>query len=366
VEGQATSSPVAEAPDARPAPPSEPTGNPALRPGGQRARSFEELFSQSSQSGAGSPTVSNEGGAEPASDAKASDGESPAGAGSKPSEADKAPGKEAPPKAEDQPTVEKPSRRDAGREANLARIAELEQEVTRLRTETPADPAAAQQAAIDAAVAQALKAREDEQARQAADAATGAEREALIARNQRYAALRDKPVSQLSAEDYQFVEDERELREKYPDVQRRYEVQLEADRVGIFQQAEQQLQQTQAAFWDGVKADLASAKQLPGVDFDAVKAAKTFADRDRVVATGTAAWKEAEVRAELQPQIDELKTKLEAAEDENRDLKLTGPRGLAGARAPVSGGRPASGDAPATFDLHRPARENLIAALAGS
>jgi hypothetical protein len=367
VEETTTQSPVAEAPDARPAPLSEPTGNPALRPGGQRARSLEELFSQSSQVAAGSPSVSNEGDAEPSDKAaKASDGEPPAGAGSKPAEADKAPGKEATPTAEDKPTVEKPSRRDQGREANLARIAELEQEVTRLRTETPADPAAAQQAAIDAAVAQALKAREDEQARSAADAATGAEREALHARNQRYLALRDKPLSELEAEDYQFVEAERELRAKYPDVRQIYEVQLEADRAAIWTMAEQQLQQTQEKFWNGVELDMASAKQLPGVDYDAVKAAKTFAERDAVIQTGTAAWKEAEVRAELQPQIDDWKAKFEASEAENRDLKLTGRRGLAGARAPIAGGRSASGDPPSTYDPRRSGRENLAAALAGS
>jgi hypothetical protein len=367
VEGQAPqASPVAEAPVVAPAAPaSEPTDNPALRPGTQRALSLEEVLRRGPSLSAASSPVSKEAGADqPAKDANAKDGESAAGAASKPSESDAAPGEGEKPTAETSPTG--PSRRGEGREANLARIAELEAEVTQLRADTPADPEADRQAAIEAAVAQARQTWEDEQARKAADKASGAEREAILAREQRYRALRDKPLSTLNAEDYQFVEEERERRERYPDVQRHFETVLEAERAGMFDAASQQLQRDRDAFWADVRADLATVTTLPGVEVDAVKAAKTFHDRDALVHAAGAAWKEAEIRAELQPKLDALTAKLEKAEAENRDLKLTGPRGLGAARAPLNGGRSSSGEAPAIFDPSRPARDNLRAAVARS
>ncbi len=372
-----TQTPAAEAPSSQPATQragaerplptaSDPTGAVA-QPTSHRALSLEEILSRADLAAPPVPDVSNEGGtAEPT---PVTDGEPPADeAGSKPSDADEPPGDGEDEEA-DAGKSEGGSRRARAREANLKRIADLESEVSRLKSET-ADPEADRQASIDAAVQEARRAWEDEQQRRAADSLSEADRKAALEREERYRTLRDRPTSSLSADEYEFVEAERERREKYPELQRHYETVLEAERTGLTQAAEQELARQQAAFWDSVKADLATAKTLPGVDLDAVKAAETFAARDALLHAAGAAWKEAEVRAELEPKVDDLQAKLDdlqakydEADAEISELKLVGPRGLGARRAPLAGGRSADD---ASFNLRPTGRESLHAALGAS
>jgi hypothetical protein len=363
-------SPVAEAPDARSTEPaSEPTDNPALVPGGFRARSLADVLGDLSGSAGASPVSNEASPTDPPPAAPTEEGESGAPAPSKPSEPAGAPGTppdgdSRPPSAEATPAegADKPlSRRGAA-----ARITELEAELTRLKTEAPPDPTAEREQLVAQIKAEVHREIEDEQARKAAEASSGAEREAIIERERRYRVLRDRPMGTLSAEDFTFVEEERERREKYPELQRHYETVLEAERAGLSEAAQAEVARQQATFWDSVKADLASAKDIPGVDLDEVKKAPSFADRDRIVYAAGAAQRETAVRAELEPRIADLQARLDEAEAHLKELNFVGPNGLGAGRAPVVGGRSSADHPPTTFDPSRSGRENLVAAINGS
>jgi hypothetical protein len=347
-------SPVAEAPDARSTEPaSEPTDNPALVPGGFRARSLADVLGDLSGSAGASPVSNEASPTDPPPAAPTEEGESGAPAPSKPSEPAGAPG--TPPDGDSR----SPS-------AEATRITELEAELSRLKTEAPPDPTAEREQLVAQIKAEVHREIEDEQARKAAEASSGAEREAIIERERRYRALRDRPTGTLSAEDYTFVEEERERREKYPELQRHYETVLEAERAGLSEAAQTEVARQQAAFWDSVKADLASAKDIPGVDLDEVKKAPSFADRDRIVYAAGAAQRETAVRAELEPRIADLQARLDEAEAHLKELNFVGPNGLGAGRAPVVGGRSSADHPPTTFDPSRSGRENLVAAINGS
>lgn len=139
----------------------------------------------------------------------------------------------------------------------------------------------------------------------------------------RFRRLLVKPESDSdwTHEDIAFLEGEKQRRALVPELSQHYEAVIEADRQALAQEHEAKV----AGFWAHVRADMASARDVPGVDFEAVKAARTFAERDRLMyAAGQAA---------SEPELKKLR-------EENADLR----RDLFGAvRAPVQGGRSAPG-----------------------
>lgn len=270
------------------------------------------------------------------------------------------------PDAADDASKPKDSRRDAGREGNLARIAELEASL-----KAAEDAKVAHEAAIAAAAEQA---RADERARiereaQAAQAASASsvadeQRRADLARFDR---LQQVPDTEISVEDYNWREEQKQKLAMFPDVRAHYQTWAEEKA----EQARQEALAGQQAYQDEQQRQILLSAKLPGVKIedlrrDAPTPLRTWdAMAEYFHRTGgevVAAAKD----AEYQPKIDELTEKLSQAEDRIRDLELVGPRGLGARRAPLPAGRSAStAGGPPVFDPSRNARDNLGAALMG-
>lgn len=141
----------------------------------------------------------------------------------------------------------------------------------------------------------------------------------------RYRRLAHKPESDpdWTHEDIQFLEREKQRRAVVPELTEHYRTVLEDD----LRAHREAYEGWVSGFKAHVARDLASAAELPGVDLDAVKAAPTFADRDRLVYAAGRAGAEAEA-ARLRDEVADLK----------RELLGRGPR-------PLSGGRSAAGGA---------------------
>lgn len=120
-------------------------------------------------------------------------------------------------------------------------------------------------------------------------------RAAILATEDRYRNLLAKPDDDPDwlQDDYIWLQDEKRRRALVPDVTRHFETVLERERRVVSEAAATEREQ----FWQRVGQDLASAAELPGVDLAAVKAAPSFADRDRLVYAAGKAQGQAEVRA---------------------------------------------------------------------
>jgi hypothetical protein len=190
-----------------------------------------------------------------------------------------------------------------GRRGAAARIAELEAENARLQKAyeeaNPPPPDASEEA-----------------------------RAAIRDRESRYRRLRDKPESDTdwTNEDYEFLETERKRRAVVPELQQHYETVLADDLAAHRQRYDGWV----TGFQQALLADLATARDVPGVDFEAVKAAKSFAERDRLMWAAGNAQREAENRA-LRTENEQLR----------RDL-------LGSVTVPPSGGRSGMADG---FDI---------------
>lgn len=290
--------------------------------------------------------------------ASGTDGETPADAGSKPADAP-TPDADAAPK----------SRRAEAREANLRRIAELEQEVQTLRTATPADPDADREVAIAAAVEAARAEERDRIERERTEEAERAEQTALSQKHlqdvERLQKLMRLPDSALSAEDYNWREEQKELLAKYPEVEQHYRTVAQQEAAAARAESDAAIQRHLTA-WDGeIRGQLAKAATLPNVNPDDLKAnapnpLTTWDQMASYYHAAGAAWKD----AEYAPQIAERDATISRQQDEINDLRLVGPRGLGSSRAPVTGGRSSAAEAgPQQFDPSRSPRENLSDAL---
>lgn len=150
-------------------------------------------------------------------------------------------------------------------------------------------------------------------------------RKAALETESRFRRLLMKPESDAdwTPDDISFLETEKQRRAVAPELQQHYDTVLEADRASL----QKLYDDTVNGFWAHVRSDMASAKDVPGVDYDAVKSARTFAERDRLMYAAGAASHE--------PELKKLR-------EENADLR----RDLFGAtRAPMSGGRSSPGRA---------------------
>lgn len=163
------------------------------------------------------------------------------------------------------------------------------------------------------------------------------ERRQIEADERRYRDLLLKPDHELSAEDYQWREDQKELRAKVPHLQKQYEAALEVDRATLQQQYD--------AAWNAVKADLTATLSFPGVT-DEVKAQLLKAPLSEQV--------------RLHRQLERRQVEAEQADEIARlrkdNERLQGEL-LASTRAPVDGGRSGS---PTLFDM-----DDVIRRMAG-
>jgi hypothetical protein len=200
----------------------------------------------------------------------------------------------------------RPGRRARAAAESAAQISALQAETERLQSER------------DAAIEQA---RADERARIANEAAASVNDQQFAETEARLNRLMATPDHELSGEDYQWREDEKARRHEYatkfPQAEAHYR-----------QQAEHRITTQSNAFWADVRRQLDAAATLPGVDMATLKQAPAWdAMAQHLHAAGAAS-----VRAELQPAIDRLSAEI-------KDLKLTGPNGLAGTRSAMDGGR---------------------------
>lgn len=155
------------------------------------------------------------------------------------------------------------------------------------------------------------KTETEAQARMSQEAAADAER---------YERLRDLPSHEMSVEDWNWVEERRALLKQYPQADAHYKAQ--------YDRRAQELDGRHHAVMNGIASQMSATGQRLGIDTSAwQKQGVTFADM--------AADIEAAVRAEYR-----------AVEMENRQLKMTGPRGLASARTGLNGGMSNGGAAP--------------------
>lgn len=114
-------------------------------------------------------------------------------------------------------------------------------------------------------------------------------------REQRFRRLRDKPDSDVdwTNEDWQFVQDEKQKRAIVPELQAHYDAIVADD----LKANEDTFNSWVAGFRKHVTSDMATAADVPGVDFEVAKAAKTFAERDRIMYDAGAASSAAEVKS---------------------------------------------------------------------
>lgn len=261
-----------------------------------------------------SPAVVSNGTAEPASttaDVEAQDAESAREGVS----ASEAPAPEEEPGA---PADTPPSRREQERLAHEKAIADLQAKVARYES-----PEGRQQLRDEILAEQAQQATTDQEIAQArADA-------------ERYARLLATPTNDLSNEDFNWREEQTELRAKYPKA-----------RTAIMADAERYIQERVAHAdravkdgWAGIQADLTrqieASERLPGVDKQALQAPGTNWQQmaEQIHAAG-ATWKEGQL-TETVTKAEERATKAEAAAalsaKENEDLRAEMARRTPGA-----------------------------------
>lgn len=148
-------------------------------------------------------------------------------------------------------------------------------------------------------------------------------RTAAIEAENRYRRLLVKPDSDYdwTHDDIQFLADEKQKRALVPELRRHYDTVLEAD----LKARETEFASKHQGFQQYVLQGMAAVKDLPGVDFDAVKAAPDFVARERLIYAAGAASNESEIKS---------------LRDENAQLKR---EMLGSTRAPLNGGRSSPG-----------------------
>jgi hypothetical protein len=239
------------------------------------------------------------------------------------------------------------SRRQQAAEESRQRIQQLEAERDQAREQGRAE---------------AREALAREQAERQAQEQQASVSRAHLADVERLQRLLRTPDGQLTAEDYAWREDQKELLARYPDAERHFAA--ERDHAITVERQRQAAERT--AFLDGIVAQLRASEALPGVSHDDLKAdAPTPLDSwDKMAAYFHAAGASS-TASELQPKLDQALETIERQAAEIKDLRLVGPRGLGAARAPVSGGTSAGTEnGSSSFDPRRSARDNLAAALA--
>ena len=137
----------------------------------------------------------------------------------------------------------------------------------------------------------------------------------------RYRELCDTPDLDISPEDYQWREDYKERLKAYPEVQQFHEA-----------AAQLQIEAERTAFLGDLRSQITETASLPGVNAELFKKpGTTWLDMGKHLYE---AGQSVSAR-----RIAEL-------EAENRQLKLSGPRGLGAVRAPMGAGRSSPGSAP--------------------
>lgn len=262
----------------------------------------------------------------PATDAKPAAGDEPASV-------------TAPEKPAEPSTTDESSRRKnvgAEKDAEIARLA------AELATATT-DREAAIEAARAEAREQALrdKPAQDEAAALAASAQADAER---------YRTLLETPDHEISPEDYTWREDRKALLKQYPEAERHFKT--EADAQVAAAQAEAKAFQTNVL--NGVASEFRALSTMPGVDAESFQKLPSPTDLGRALHAAGHATGYAEGRAELQAENGRL-------QKENDELRASA---LGASRAPTVAGHSANNTAPEpAFNPRRNWRANLEDAL---
>ena len=157
----------------------------------------------------------------------------------------------------------------------------------------------------------------------------------------RYRRLVDTPDAQMSSEDYAWREDFKEKIAAIPEVTALHQT-LAEQRIA---EAQAEIEARHRKAWDdftgGFRAEMTAVARREGIDPETWTRPGTTWDR---MTRDVADAREAKVRADLEP-------KLRLLEQENRQLRLTGPGGLGSYPAPPEPGRSSGGAV--GFDMNR-------------
>ncbi len=254
------------------------------------------------------------------------------------------------------------SRRQQAEEANKARIAELEAAVEKARDEARAE--ARQQYEREQQERQEREEREALQKTSQAD----------IERFERLNRLPDDHPTLAEGDNWQWLQERKRLLASFPEADRHYRAWAERVVAERTQGVEQTLTAERASFWNGLRAEMRAAATLPNtsakdLEVGAEGAPQTFAEMAAYYHGRGAAWKEAEYApqvAERDQRIAAQDDKIAELEEEIRDLRLVGPRGLGSARAATTGGASAGSGGSPGFNPNRSWRENFDAAIGGN
>jgi hypothetical protein len=221
-----------------------------------------------------------------------------------------------PPAAPDRPPD--PPEPNLGRRGAAERIADLERQLAERDPE---------------------KIRAEVLAEQQREAEQAAINQKAVQDAERFEKLRDTPDHLLSAEDYAWREDQKELIARYPDV--RDFLTAQADRV--VRSRIEDAEQKQSAFWNDVKGQMARLASRKGVDQSAYGKLGNFEQMGGHLYDAGARSRDDEV-VSLERQLREARAELD------RHAPINGARGLGSGRSPLPAGRSGGNGTPSPED----------------
>lgn len=152
---------------------------------------------------------------------------------------------------------------------------------------------------------------------------------------ERYERLRDVPIGALSNEDYQWREDYQARLSAFPKARSA----MLAEAGHRIKRAEAALAERENGFLLTIRSQVAALNGRPGVSADTLKSAPDFgAIGAHLYAAGDGA-----ARAELQPKLDAALEEVRRLKGGAAQSRLSGPGGIASARAPIAGGGRSAG-----------------------
>jgi hypothetical protein len=230
------------------------------------------------------------------------------------------------PSADAQPDPQGAQPQHIGRRGAAERIAELERQLAERDPET---------------IRQQVLAEQQQQAQQAAID------QKAVQDAERFQTLLQTPDHVISAEDYAWREEQKELIQRYPEVRDFLAAQAERTVQARLTDAEQK----QAAFWNDLRGQMGRLASRKGVDQPTYAKLGTFEAMGDHLYTAGAKSRDPEVEA-LQRDLREARAELE------RHAPFNGARGPGSGRAPVPAGRSGNG-APDRNDMNAFIRGNF-------